>query len=161
VPHATRATADILDELPDAGVCLLPLRSFGGRRAFSGELRTVRCFEDNVLLKRALGEPGDGRVLVVDAGGSMRVAVLGDNIGALAQESGWAGIVVNGCVRDVDALAGLDLGILALGSNPRPSGKAGDGEVDVPVTFGDVMFRPGDMLYADADGVVVLPRDAA
>jgi regulator of ribonuclease activity A len=107
-------------------------------------------------LKRTLGEAGDGRVLVVDGGGSLRVALVGDMIGALARDSGWAGIVINGCVRDVEALGQLDLGVLALGSNPRPSAKGGAGEVDVPVELGGVTFRPGDSLYADADGVVVL-----
>jgi len=153
------ATADILDEHgDDAAVCALPLRSFGGRASFSGAISTVRCFEDNVVLKRRLEEPGEGRVLVVDGGGSLRVALLGDMIGALAHDSGWAGLVINGCVRDVDALGRLDLGLVALRSNPRPSGKGGSGEVDVPVEFGDVTFRPGDTVYADADGVVVLPR---
>jgi regulator of ribonuclease activity A len=102
-------------------------------------------------------EPGHGRVLVVDGGGSRRVALVGDVIAGLACASGWAALVINGCVRDVEALGALDVGVVALGSNPRPSGKGGDGEVDVPVTFGEVTFRPGDTLYADADGVVVLP----
>ena len=151
------ATADLLDEHgDDAAVCILPLHSFGGRRAFSGEIRTVRCHEDNVVLKRTLGDPGDGRVLVVDGGGSLRCALVGDMIGALARDSGWVGIVINGCVRDVDALGQLDVGVLALGSNPRPSAKDGAGEVDVPVDFGGVTFRPGATLHADADGVVVL-----
>jgi regulator of ribonuclease activity A len=156
---AMTATADILDEHGErALVCPLPLRSFGGRAAFSGEVSTVRCFEDNVVLKRRLGEPGEGHVLVVDRGGSLRVALVGDMIGALARDSGWAGVVINGCVRDVTALGQLDVGIFALASTPRPSAKAGDGEVDVPVELGGVTFRPGDTLYADADGVVVLPR---
>ena len=154
------ATADLLDEHGDAAaVCTLALRSFGGRSAFSGPVATVRCFEDNVVLKRMLGEPGAGRVLVVDAGGSTRVAVVGDMIGALAAGNGWAGLVINGCVRDVAALGALELGIAALGSNPRPSGKSGAGEVDVPVTFGDITFNPGDLLYADADGIIVLQKE--
>lgn len=150
------ATADILDQHPDAAVCALPFRSFGGRATFAGEIATVRCHEDNVLVKAALSEPGEGRVLVVDGGESLRVALVGDMIGGLAQQNGWAGIVLNAAVRDVAALAGLDVGIFALGSSPRPSSKTGQGERDVPVTFGDITFRPGAMLYADADGVVVL-----
>ena len=151
-------TADLLDaHADDAAVCLLELRSFGGRRDFAGPIATVRCHEDNVLVKRRVTERGDGRVLVVDGGGSRRVALVGDVIAGLACASGWAALVIHGCVRDVEALGALDVGVVALGSNPRPSGKGGDGEVDVPVTFGEVTFRPGDTLYADADGVVVLP----
>jgi regulator of ribonuclease activity A len=137
-------------------VCLLQLRSFGAR-AFSGSIATVRCFEDNVLLRNAVSTPGDGQVLVVDGGGSMRYALLGDNIALLARDNGWAGIVLNACVRDADALDALGLGVKALGTIPRPSKKDGDGEVDVPVTFGEATFTPGALLYADADGVVVLP----
>jgi regulator of ribonuclease activity A len=137
-------TADILDEYGDAAaVCSAPLRSFGGRTSFSGSISTVRCREDNVLLKRRVAGPGAGRVLVVDGGGSLRVALAGDMIGGLARDNGWSGIVVNGAVRDVAALRGLELGIAALGSNPRPSNKAGAGEVDIPVTFGNVTSRHG------------------
>lgn len=109
-----------------------------------------------MLLKNAVSTPGEGQVLVVDGGGSMRYAVLGDNIALLARDNGWAGIVLNACVRDAEALAALGLGIKALGTNPRPSKKNGDGEVDVPITFGEVTFAPGALLYADDDGVVVL-----
>jgi regulator of ribonuclease activity A len=110
-----------------------------------------------VLLKAAVSEPGDGQVLVVDGGGSLRYALLGDNIALLARDNGWAGIVLNACVRDAVALDALGLGIKALGTCPRPSHKEGEGEVDVPVTFGDATFTPGALLYADDDGVVVLP----
>jgi regulator of ribonuclease activity A len=153
----SEATADVLDEHGDAAaVCEVELRSYGGRAAFSGLVATVHCFEDNVLLKQRLGEAGEGRVLVVDGGGSRRVALLGDNLGGLAVANGWAGVVVHGCVRDVAALGGLEVGILALGSNPRPSAKRGAGELDVPVVFGGVTFNPGDTLVADEDGLVVL-----
>jgi regulator of ribonuclease activity A len=140
-----------------AAVCLLQFRSFGAR-AFAGTVVTVRSVEDNVLLKQRLGEPGEGRVLVVDGGGSFACALLGDNIAALARDSGWAGIVINGCVRDSVALDELGLGVKALGTNPRPSRKEGAGELDVPVTFGGVTFEPGAQLWADDDGVVVLSR---
>jgi regulator of ribonuclease activity A len=123
-------------------------------RTFSGPVATVRCPEDNVLLRARVSEPGDGRVLVVDGGGSFRCALLGDNIAGLAVASGWAGIVVYGCVRDVAALAELPIGIKALGTNPRPSAKNGAGEVDVPVTFGGAEFTPGAILHADDDGVI-------
>jgi regulator of ribonuclease activity A len=150
------STADLLDQHGDrAAVCLIQFRSFG-KAVFSGRASTVRCFEDNVLLRRRIEDAGDGRVLVVDGGGSLRCALLGDSIAELALEHGWAGIVVNGCVRDSAALDALGLGVKAVGTNPRPSGKDGGGEVDVPVTFGDVTFEPGAELYADEDGVVVL-----
>jgi regulator of ribonuclease activity A len=150
-------TADLLDEHPEAQVCLLQLRSFG-TAAFSGRVATVRCFEDNVLLKQQLSEPGEQRVLVVDGGGSTRCALLGDNIAQLARDNGWAGLVLNACVRDAVALDELGFGIKAIGTNPRPSGKSGDGELGVAVTFGEATFEPGAQLYADEDGVVVLPN---
>jgi regulator of ribonuclease activity A len=125
-------------------------------RSFSGPIATVRCSEDNVLLRGQVSEPGGGRVLVVDGGGSFACALLGDNIAEIAARNGWAGIVVNGCVRDVVALAELPIGIKALGTNPRPSGKAGGGETGVPVTFGGAEFAPGSILHADDDGVIVL-----
>lgn len=151
------ATSDVLDEHGGrAAVCATPFRQFGRLRAFEGSIGTVRCDEDNVLVKRCLTEPGNGRVLVVDGGGSLRVALVGEIVASLARDNGWSGLVIHGCVRDVAALRDLDLGIKALGTNPRPSGKAGRGEIDVPVTFGGVTFRPGDMLFSDDDGVVTL-----
>jgi regulator of ribonuclease activity A len=151
------STADVLDEHGErASVCLLQFRSFGSRTAFSGPVATVRCPEHNVLLRRRFEEPGEGRVLVVDGEGSLRCALLGDNLAQLALDNGWAGVVVNGCVRDAAALDALELGVKALGTNPRPSGKEANGEVDVPVAFGGVTFRPGAFLYADEDGVVVI-----
>jgi len=149
-------TSDLFDEHPGAASCATQFRQFGGARSFSGAIATVRCFEDNVLLRALVSEPADGRVLVVDGGGSFACALLGDNIAELAVSNGWAGIVVNGCVRDVVALGVLPIGIKALGTNPRPSGKAGAGEVGVPVTFGGAEFVPGAMLHADDDGVIVL-----
>ena len=149
-------TSDLFDDHPGAASCETQFRQFGGVRSFSGRIATVRCLEDNVLLRGQVSEPGEGRVLVVDGGGSFGCALLGDNIAELAVSNGWAGIVVNGCVRDVLALAELPIGIKALGSNPRPSGKAGAGEVDVSVTFGGAEFTPGAVLHADDDGVIVL-----
>jgi regulator of ribonuclease activity A len=148
-------TADLLDEHPDANVCLIQFRSFG-ERAFSGAIATIRCFEDNVLVRGRLAERGDGRVLVVDGGASMRCALVGDNLATLARDNGWAGIVLNACVRDSLALDELAFGVKAIGTNPRPSAKDGGGEIDVPVMFGDVTFTPGASLHADADGVVVV-----
>jgi regulator of ribonuclease activity A len=151
------STADILDEHGDgADICELDLRQFGGVRAFAGAIATIRCHEDNVLLRECVSGPGNGRVLVVDGGGSLRVALLGDDIAGLAHGNGWAGIVVNGCVRDVAALRELQIGIRAIGSTPRRSEKAGGGEVDAAVRFGGVTFTPGALLYADDDGIVVV-----
>jgi len=149
------STADVLDAHPGAQVCLLRFRSFGAR-SFSGPIATVRCFEDNVVLKATVSGPGDGRVLVVDGGGSLRCALLGDNIASIARENGWTGVVLNACVRDTVALDALGLGVKAIGTNPRPSAKGGAGDVEVPVTFGEATFTPGATLYADDDGVVVL-----
>jgi regulator of ribonuclease activity A len=149
-------TSDLFDAHPGAASCETQVRQFGGRRSFSGPVATVRCLEDNVLLRAAVSDPGEGRVLVVDGGGSFRCALLGDNIAEIAVANGWSGLIVNGCVRDVVALAELPIGIKALGTNPRPSGKAGAGETGVPVTFGGVEFSPGALLYADDDGVIVL-----
>jgi regulator of ribonuclease activity A len=149
-------TSDLFDAHPGAASCETQVRQFGGRRSFSGPVATVRCLEDNVLLRAAVSDPGEGRVLVVDGGGSFRCALLGDNIAEIAVANGWSGLIVNGCVRDVVALAELPIGLKALGTNPRPSGKAGAGETGVPVTFGGVEFSPGALLYADDDGVIVL-----
>jgi regulator of ribonuclease activity A len=151
------STSDLWDAHADrAIVCELQLRQFGGVTAFSGEIATVRCLEDNVLVKQRVAEPGNGRVLVVDGGGSLRCALVGDNVAGLALENGWAGLVMNGCVRDVEALGRLAIGVKALGSNPRPSGKVGTGELDVPVSFGGATFTPGATLHSDADGILVL-----
>lgn len=158
-PSFVPSTSDILDEHPaEALVCESSFREFGGRASFDGVISTVLCHEDNVLLKQCLSEPGDGRVLVIDGGGSRRVALLGDMVAGLAAANGWAGLVVNACVRDVAALRGLEIGIKALGATPRPSGKTGAGEIDIPVDFGGITFRPGAMLYSDEDGIVVLDR---
>lgn len=154
------SVADLCDEHEQtAEVCELQFRDLGGRRAFSGRIRTVRCHEDNSLVKATLAEPGDGCVLVVDGGGSLHRALVGDMLAASGVENGWAGIVVNGAVRDAAVLATLDIGIKALGTNPMRSVKRGEGIVDTPVAFGGVVFVPGDQLHADEDGVVVLPAD--
>ncbi|MBO2458600.1 ribonuclease E activity regulator RraA [Actinomadura violacea] len=153
------ATADLIDDFGDElRSCETQFRRYGGRAAFAGPVATVRCHRDNGLVKRLLNTPGEGRVLVVDGGGSLASALMGDMIAASAVANGWAGVVINGAVRDVVALGGLDLGVKALGSNPRKSAKDGAGEVDVPVEFGGVEFRAGDWLYGDEDGIVVATR---
>ncbi|BDV32173.1 ribonuclease E activity regulator RraA [Microbacterium terricola] len=152
----TIATADLYDERGDELDSLsLQLLDLGGRTAFDGVVRTVRCHRDNALVKATLATPGDGAVLVVDGGGSLESALVGDLIAAAAVADGWAGIIVNGAIRDRDAIGMLPLGVKALGSNPRKSAKDGVGEVDVPVTIAGVVFRPGAHVWADADGVLV------
>jgi regulator of ribonuclease activity A len=153
------ATADLLDEHPDAAVSTLPFRQFGGVAAVDGAIATVRCFEDNVLVKQRVAQPGNGRVLVIDGGGSLRIALVGDSVASLARDNGWAGLIVHGCVRDSAELQELAIGIKALGTHPKPSSKHGGGELDVPVTFGGVTFIPGARVASDDDGIVVL--DAA
>ena len=151
-------TADLADAYgPELRVCDLQFRQFGGRRIFSGAVRTVSCHEDNGLLRDLVRTPGSGAVLVVDGGGSLRTALAGDLIAGAAQAHGWAGLVLHGAVRDSVALAALGLGVQALGTTPRKSAKTGAGAVDVPVTFGGVTFQPGDILHADDDGIVLLP----
>jgi regulator of ribonuclease activity A len=150
------STADLLDEHPDAAVCALALRQFGAVASVDGEIATVRCFEDNVLVRQRVTQPGAGRVLVVDGGGSLRVALVGDNIASLARDNDWAGLIIHGCVRDAAELRELAIGIKALGTHPKPSSKTGEGEVDVPVSFGGVTFQPGARVASDDDGIVVL-----
>jgi regulator of ribonuclease activity A len=150
------ATADLYDERgEELQSCSLQLRHYGGRTTFQGVISTVRCHRDNALVKAALNEPGEGRVLVVDGGGSLESALMGDLIAGAAVTNGWAGVVINGAVRDVAAIRGLALGALALGSNPRKSAKDGVGERDVTVSFGGVDFVAGQQLWADEDGVLV------
>lgn len=152
-----RPTADLVDEIgPDVRSCDVQFRQLGGRREFAGRISTVRCFQDNALLKSVLSEPGEGGVLVIDGGGSLHTALVGDVIAELARGNGWAGLIVHGAVRDAATLRTLDLGIKALGTNPRKSGKTGAGERDVVVDFGGVAFVPGATAHSDDDGIVVV-----
>ncbi|MGW6056790.1 ribonuclease E activity regulator RraA [Streptomyces sp. NPDC055189] len=157
--HRPIPTADLVDQHgTELRVCDLQFRQYGGHRAFAGPIRTVSCHQDNGLLRDLLRTPGDGHILVVDGGGSLRTALTGDLIATAARDNGWAGLVLHSAVRDSTALARLELGIKALGTIPRKSSKEGRGELDVPVTFGGVTFAPGDILHADDDGVALLPR---
>ena len=152
-----RPTADLVDEIgPDVRSCDLQLTQYGGRSQFAGPITTVRCFEDNALLKSVLGEPGDGGVLVIDGDGSLHTALVGDVIAELGRSNGWSGLIINGAVRDAATLRTLDIGIKALGTNPRKSTKTGDGVRDAAVEFGGVLFVPGEIAYSDDDGVVVV-----
>ena len=149
-------TADLYDQRGDQLASVsLQFQSLGGRSHFSGPVRTIRCFQDNALVKSTLGSPGNGAVLVVDGGGSLGTALMGDMIAESAVANGWAGVVINGAIRDRLAIAGLDLGVKALGSNPRKSLKAGAGEVDVDVVIDGVTFRPGATAWCDPDGILV------
>ena len=134
-------------------------QAFGGRTAFAGSVFTVKCHEDNTSVKAMVESPGLGRVLVVDGGGSVRHALLGGNLAAAAARNGWAGVVVDGCVRDVAELAAIDIGIRALALMPLPTERRHAGVVDVPVRLQGVVVRPGDWLVADADGIVVLAAE--
>ena len=161
-PAVSVSTADLYDDHgEELQSCDLQLRQYGGVAAFAGPAVTVRCHQDNALLRSVLTEPGEGRVLVVDGGGSLHTALMGDLIAGSAVTNGWAGVVIHGAVRDVAVLRTLDLGVKALGSNPRKSAKTGAGERDVPVSFGGVTVHPGDHVVSDDDGVVVLPAATA
>lgn len=160
-PPAMFTTADLADEHgDDVRSCDLQLTQYGAHPAFRGTIRTVICQHDNALVRSVLNGPGKGQVLVVDGGGSLHTALMGDLIAAAAAKNGWIGVVINGPVRDVATLRTLPLGIKALGSNPRKSAKLGAGTVDVPVTFGGVTFTPGEILTSDDDGIVVTSAPA-
>lgn len=148
-------TADLCDEYTESlQICEPGFSHFGGRSRFFGQISTIKCFEDNSLVRDAVGEPGEGRVLVVDAGGSLRCAMLGDLLAAKAAANGWSGILMNGLIRDSVEIAQMDLGVMALGTYPLKSVKRGLGERDVVVRFAGVNFVPGEYLYADEDGIV-------
>lgn len=150
------ATADLYDTHGEALRVLAPIfRDFGGVRTFSGPAATVKVHEDNSLVRAALEEPGLGRVLVVDGGGSLRCALVGDNLAQIGQDNGWSGIIVYGCVRDAGPIGAIAIGVKALATNPRKSVKKGEGERDVVVRFAEAVIAPGDYVYADDDGIVL------
>lgn len=153
------ATADLCDAHPDTvKVCHIPFRSFGKVTAFSGPIRTLSVLDDNALVRQALERPGQGAVLVVNGGGSLKRALVGDNLARLAIDNGWAGVIVFGAVRDSGVIDTMDVGVKAVGTIPLRADRDAIGEVDIPTSFGGVIFTPGDWLYADADGVIVAPR---
>ncbi len=150
---------DLCDQFPDLVQVVEPmLGNFGGREVFGGEIVTLKAFEDNSLVREQVALPGKGKVLVIDGGGSMRRAMLGDLLAEQAAKNGWEGVVINGCIRDVNAIGETDLGVAALGSHPMKTDKRGLGDLNVDVTFGGVTFRPGHYLYADNNGVLVSPE---
>lgn len=156
----TYSVPDICDDFIDEISVLDPLFSdFGGKQKFCGEVVTLKCFEDNSLVRELVRSEGRGRVIVVDGGGSLRRALLGDLLAAKAAENGWQGLLINGCVRDVEILQTIDLGIKALNSHPVKTDKLGEGKLDIAVSFAGAMIEPGAYLYADTNGIVVAARD--
>lgn len=154
-------TADLSDQWGDRAQVGAPLFcDFGGLTDFHGPIATALCPDDNSMVRVMLEEPGAGRVLVIDANASPRCAMLGDLLAQLAVDNGWAGVLVHGYIRDSADMARMPLGVKALGTLPRKSDKRGAGQTQLTLDFAGVEFRPGDMLYADADGVLVLPAVA-
>ncbi|MBA53033.1 MAG: ribonuclease activity regulator protein RraA [Pseudomonadales bacterium] len=153
-------TPDLCDAYPDLVRIVEPMfTNYGGRTSFGGEIITVKCHEDNSLVKEHVGNPGDGRVMVVDGGGSLRCALLGDMLAEKAAENNWAGLIIYGCIRDVDEIMKTDLGVQALRTIPIKSNRQGRGDLNTPVTFGGVTFHPGEYVYADNNGIIVSSQE--
>ena len=149
-------TADLHDQFGDKVQIALPMfNDYGKKRKFCGPISTLKVHEDNTLVRSALEEVGGGRVLVVDGGGSLHCALVGDMLAKLGVDNGWQGIIVYGCIRDSAILADMDIGVKALNTNPKKSLKKGVGDRDIPVEFANVEFRPGTYIYADEDGVLL------
>jgi regulator of ribonuclease activity A len=149
-------TTDLCDAYEGKVRVVAPMfRSYGGRQTFCGPIATLKLFEDNGLVRKALEGSGAGRVLVIDGGGSLRRALVGDQLAALGVKNGWSGIVVYGCIRDSRAISAMDIGVLALATHPQKTQKRNEGDSEIPVCFGGVTFAPGQWLYADEDGVII------
>ncbi len=149
-------TADLYDEYgDDLNVALPVFRDYGRKKIFYGPISTVKAFEDNSLVRTALEEPGNGRVLIIDGDESLRCAMVGDMLAKLGMENGWLGIIVFGCIRDADIISTIDIGVKALNTNPRKSLKQGLGKRNIPVSFAGITFNVGEYVYADTDGVIV------
>ncbi|WP_293752098.1 ribonuclease E activity regulator RraA [uncultured Paraglaciecola sp.] len=152
-------TPDLCDEYPELVQVVEPMfNNFGGKDNFGGQIVTVKCHEDNSKVKELVDTDGSGKVMVVDGGGSLRHALLGDMLAEKAVKNGWEGLVIYGCIRDVDVIVQTDLGVQALATNPLKTDKRGLGDVDVPVKFGGVVFNPGEYVYADNNGVIISPK---
>lgn len=166
-PTMNFATTDLCDDnaalLDDGRLTVLPpaLRHFGKHQRFSGRVATLKVFEDNALVRTALEAPGNGYVLVVDGGGSLRRALLGGQLALLAQDNGWAGVIIDGCVRDTEEINSCEIGVRAIAAHPQKSAKKGAGERNVRVFICGVPVCPGDWIYADADGVLVAQQKLA
>lgn len=150
-------TTDLCDNHPDKVRIALPIgfKDFGGTKMFSGKIETVKCFEDNSFVRKALEQNGEGKVLVVDGGGSMRCALLGDMLAEFGVKNKWNGIVVYGCIRDSAAIAPLAIGVKALATMPVKSNKRNEGQPNIAVSFAGIDFIPGEMIYCDEDGIIV------
>ncbi|KAJ7530966.1 hypothetical protein O6H91_14G026700 [Diphasiastrum complanatum] len=163
----TYATTDLCDANDDhvrsgkLRILSPTFKTYGGKRAFFGLITTVKVFEDNVLVRATLEEPGDGKVLFVDGGGSCQCALVGGNLAVLATKNGWTGIVVNGCIRDVDEINSCEIGVRAIAAHPLKSTKRGQGEKNVPIHIGGVRVVPGEWCYADSDGIIVSSNELA
>lgn len=152
-------TTDLCDEFSDDLQVATPMfKSYGGKSKFFGEIQTIKVFEDNSLVRDVLGENGEGKVLVVDGGGSLRCALLGDQLGELAVKNSWQGVIIYGCMRDSVAINALDLGVRAIDTHPLKSVKKGVGDHQLPVTFAGVTFRPGEYVYVDEDGIMTAQK---
>lgn len=149
------ATADLIDIRPETPSCQTQFRSFGKRDRFYGRIRTLKVKDDNGLVKSVLNSPSEAEVLVVDGSGSMASALMGDMIASASVKNGWAGVVIFGCIRDSEAIDEMDFGVKALGTNPKKSAKDGEGQKDVPLDLGGVVFEPGAWLYSDPDGILI------
>lgn len=150
---------DLCDKYPDLVQVVEPLfGNYGGKASFGGEIVTIKCHEDNSLVATHVNDGGTGKVLVVDAGGSLRCGMLGDNLAVKAATNGWQGIIIYGCIRDVDIIMEIDLGVQALACHPMKSQKKNVGDYNVPVRFGGVTFHPGHFVYADNNGIIVSPK---
>ena len=146
---------DLCDEFPEkVSVCTRQYLSFGKKRIFYGEVVTVKCFEDNSIVKKQVNLPGEGKVLVVDGGGSMRRALLGDMLAEAAMKNGWSGILINGCLRDAGTINSFDIGVKALGTHPIKTDKRGIGDLNVEIDFSGAVVRPGNFAYADENGIL-------
>ena len=146
---------DLCDQYPEVAVLDVIFTNYGGKKSFGGEVVTVKCFEDNSLVKTLVGQPGEGRVIVVDGGGSMRAALLGDMLAEKALANGWEGLVINGCIRDIDVISTTDLGVQALNIHPRKTEKRGLGDLNVSVTIAGVTINPGAFIYTDNNGIIL------
>jgi regulator of ribonuclease activity A len=152
-------TADLYDLYAEKLQVVLPIfRSFGKKKKFLGEIVTIKCYEDNSLVANQVKQNGKGKVLVVDGGGSLKKALLGDNLAKNAVENGWEGLVIFGCIRDSAIVNELEIGVKALNTNPAKTEKRNEGQLNIKISFGDVIFKPGDFLYSDEDGIVVTQK---
>lgn len=149
-------TPDLCDKYPDLVRVVEPIfKNYGGKSSFGGQIVTIKCYEDNSVVKETASTPGNGKIIVVDGGGSLRRALLGDLIAENAIQNGWEGFIIYGCIRDIDAIFNMNLGVKTLNTNPLKTDKKGIGDLNILVSFGGVTFKPGEYVYADSNGIIV------